>query len=368
MKMFKTRQILTALLLGMGAFSLTGCVQNAQPISPLGLTLSDSISAPLGKESGRGQPIENLVVKYAEDYVNDPYLREDVVAFRRWEWQKLYHSLDQKVKQTPDYLNSYRVQAEAYLINKDYRPALSQLDQILRRKPDDLHALAVSILAAKTLEDETQVKQRLNALEKRSPQAAQAMRDFFRFTESILQQSFSDQPQSQLSFDAIAVFGQSPNPDGSPSKGLLQRLEKTKEMAEKYPNAKLVLSGGPVKTHYAESDVMAKWLKENGVNPNRFLLDPIARDTPGNAIGMVKLFKQHNLHTILGIGTQLHIPRATAVLKGYADYVGYPLKIDGVGGGNPPSAEKKHIEALYTYVNVARSMGLFTLSDFQRFQ
>ncbi|OOF66035.1 YdcF family protein [Rodentibacter sp. Ppn85] len=368
MKMFKTRRLFTALLLGMGAFSLSGCVQNTQDISPLGFTLSNVIEAPKGKETGRGEAIEHLVVKYAQDYENDPYLRDDVKAFRHWEWQKLYRSLDQKVKEKPDYLNTYRLQAEAYLINKDYRQALSQLDQILRRKPDDLHALAVSILAAKTLEDETQVKQRLNALEKRSPQAAQAMQDIFRFTENILQQPFSDQPQSQLSFDAIAVFGQSPNPDGSPSKGLLQRLEKTKEMAAKYPNAKLVLSGGPVKTPYAESDVMAKWLKENGVNPNRFLLDPIARDTPGNAIGMVKLFKQHNLHTVLGVGTQLHIPRATAVLKGYADYVGYPIKIDGVGGGNPPSTEKKQIEALYTYVNVARSMGLFTLSDFQRFQ
>lgn len=371
MKLNKHR-LVSVLLLAIPTFTLsaqaTQVVTSQTQQHPLGFTLSDKLPSPKGKETGRGQPIEDLVVKYAADYENDPYLKEQVVQFRRWEWQDLYRTLDEKAHTRPNYLNTYRIQAEAYLINKDYKEALSQLDQILRQNPQDLQALAVSVLAARVLEDDTQIQARLVALQKRAPQAAQAVGSFLKFTDDVLAHPFSGEPSQNLDFDAIAVFGQSPNADGTPSKGLLARLEKTKEMAEKYPKAKLILSGGPVKTKFAESDVMAKWLIKQGINQDRLLLDPVARDTPGNAIGMVELFKQHNLHRILGVGTLQHIPRATAVLKGYADYVGYPIEIDGVGGGNPPSPAAKQIEALYTYVNVARSMGLFTLGDFKRFE
>lgn len=330
--------------------------------------LSGILPAPEGKEAGRGRPIEDLVVRYGADYEDDPYLRDQVVQFRRWEWKDLYVELDEKAGERPDYLSTYRLQVEAYLINKNYREALSQLDQILRRDPGDLHALGVSILAAKTLGDEVEVQRRLVALEKRSPEAARAVAYFLEFTEDVLNHPFGAVPTQSLEFDAIAVFGQSPNSDGTPSKGLLDRLEKAKEMALRYPRAKIVLSGGPVRTPYAESDVMAKWLIENGVDEDRLLLDPAARDTPGNAIGMVELFKRYKLTRILGVGTQLHIPRATAVLKGYGEYVGYPMQVDGVGGGDPPRDDKKRAEVLYTYVNVARVMGLFTLGDFKRFE
>lgn len=46
---------------------------------------------------------------------------------------------------------------------------------------------------------------------------------------------------------------------------MLDRLQKTKEMAQKFPQAKIIVSGGAVKTEFAEADVMAKWLSENGI-------------------------------------------------------------------------------------------------------
>lgn len=98
---------------------------------------------------------------------------------------------------------------------------------------------------------------------------------------------------------------------------------------------------------------------------DRLLLDPVARDTPGNAVGIIKLMQTYNGKKVLGIGTLQHIPRATAVLKGYAQHIGYPIEMDSVGGGKPATPGKAKIEALYTYVNVARSMGLFELGDFK---
>ncbi|EPZ00038.1 autotransporter domain-containing protein [Mannheimia haemolytica] len=327
--------------------------------------LANPLPAPIAKADGRGEAIENLVVKYASDYLNDIYLKEDVIRFRRWQWQDLYTSLDLKTKQKPDYLNTYRLQAEAYFINKQYQEALSQLDQILRRNPNDVHAMAMSVVASRVLENPNTEAERLLALYQISPSIAQKVQQYLHFTDTMLAASYGSEPQTTMIPDTIVVFGQSPNPDGTPSKGLLQRLEKTKEMAAKFPNAKIILSGGPVRYIYAEADVMKKWLIENGVDESRLLLDDVARDTPGNAVGIIDFMKEYGGRKVLGIGTILHLPRAMSVLKSYADSIGYELEIDSAGGGSPPNEKNKKGEALYTFVNVARAMGLFTLGDFE---
>lgn len=327
--------------------------------------LAKVLPAPKGKEDGRGVPIEHLVIQYAPDYIDDPYLKEDVLNFRRWHWQAMYASLDRKVKEKPTYLNTYRLQAEAYFVNKEYREALSQLDQILRQNPRDVHALAMSVLAARVLEDREQENARFVALRQLDQNVAQRMADFLAFTEQTLAANYSNEPQTAMIPDTIAVFGSTPNKDGTPSPLLLDRLQKTREMAQKFPQAKIIVSGGAVKTEFAEAEVMAKWLSENGIEKDRILLDPVARDTPGNAIGIINIMRTYNGKKVLGIGTLQHIPRATAVLKGYARHIGYLIEMDSVGGGKPATPEKAKIEAVYTYVNVARAMGLFELGDFK---
>lgn len=69
---------------------------------------------------------------------------------------------------------------------------------------------------------------------------------------------------------------------------MLNRLEHGLEMAEKYPDAKIILSGGDVRTEYTEASVMKNWLLEQGVDESRIILDEAARDTYGNAIGTLK--------------------------------------------------------------------------------
>ena len=139
-------------------------------------------------------------------------------------------------------------------------------------------------------------------------------------------------------------------------------------MAEKYPDAKIVLSGGPVKTEYAEADVMAKWLKENGISEDRLLLDDQARDTPGNAMGMVELFKTINAHKILCVGTIMHCPRAMTVLLVYGKAIGYEMQLDAVGGGDQPTNTQKNTERLYTYVNALRAGYFYTKEDFNDYK
>lgn len=335
----------------------------------LGYDFYEDLPMPEAKENGRGEPLLPLISDYGNSYIEDPLLKEDVLRFRRWDWNELYSSLDRKVQENPEHLDTYRLQAEIYLVNKKYREAFSQIDKVLRRDPSDIHALSLSVLAAKVTGEKEQVKNRLAVLKHVSRDAYDSVLKVLRDADAhnATKINYGSDQLTDMVPDAIAVFGQSPNSDGTPSPALLSRLEKTKEMAERYPDIPIVLSGGPVRYEYAEADVMAKWLKSQGIDEKRFILDDIARDTPGNAIGMVKAFEAVGARKILAIGTILHLPRAVTVLKVYADTVGYDLVIDSAGGGKEPSASKKEIERLYTYVNALRAGYLYTKEDFEKF-
>ena len=139
---------------------------------------------PEPKADGRGEPLERLVPGYAADFENDAYLKNDVTSFRRWEWTKLYNSLNKKNQEQPNNLNIYRVQIEAYLINQQYREALSQADQILRRAPTDLHALASSVLAARILNMKTLEEERMGALKGISALAANDLQKVLNLVEA----------------------------------------------------------------------------------------------------------------------------------------------------------------------------------------
>lgn len=334
----------------------------------LTIQYSPLLPAPIPKADGRGAAIEHLQPEYAKSYENDPYLQDLVINYRSWEWNEMYAELDQKAKENPDHLNTYRLQADAYLVNSEFPQALSQLDQVLQRNPDDIQALAVTSMIQRFEGNKEDENARLKTLQRVSPQAAKDMKDFFIFAEKNMYADYGNEPQTDMVPDAIAVFGQSPKADGTPSSGMLTRLTKAKEMADRFPNAKIVLSGGAVKTPYAEADVMRDWLIGQGIEPNRILLDDQARDTYGNAMGMVSIFEQYDLHNILAVGTVQHLPRAVTTLKAYANRVGYPITVDSAGGGAKPEPSSQVNERKYTYITAARAAGLYELDNFSKYE
>ncbi len=330
------------------------------------LTLTEEMSMPIPNKAGRGEPMEDLVPMYAEEFADDPVLKEAVLQFRRWDWPAMYRNLDDIVDENPEYLDAYRLQAEAYMINKNYKAALAQLDRVLERDPRDVHALGVTTVLMRILGDEAGEAERMDALEMVCADAAKDIRGLLEKTELLLSASYGDEPQTDLIPDVIAVFGQTPKANGKPSSGLLSRLEKALEMAERFPDAKLILSGGDVKTEFTEAAVMKEWLLEQGIEETRLLLDEDARDTYGNAIGIISLCEEINAHKVLVVGTMLHLPRAVTTLSLHAEHVGYALEVDWAGGGETNAANEE--ERLYTYVNAARAAGLFAHADYSHYQ
>ena len=330
------------------------------------LTLTEEMSMPIPNKAGRGEPMEDLIPMYAEEYAEDPVLKEAVLQFRRWDWPAMYKNLDDIVTENPEYLDAYRLQAEAYMINKNYQAALAQLDRVLERDLGDVHALGVTAILMRILGDKTGEEVRMDALEMVCVDAANDVRSLLEKTELLLNASYDDEPQTDMVPDAIAVFGQTPKANGKPSSGLLSRLEKALEMAERFPDAKLILSGGDVKTEFTEAAVMKEWLMEQGIEETRMLLDEDARDTYGNAIGIITLCEEIDAHKVMVVGTMLHLPRAVTTLSLYAERVGFEIEVDSAGGGETEAANEG--ERLYTYVNAARAAGLFAQSDYSRYQ
>lgn len=346
---------------GNGAEPVAAVQETTGPV----LSLNEPLPMPIPPQQGRGEPMEHLVPMYGADYAADPVFQNAVTAFRRWQWNVVYRELDTIVTEDPDNLDGYRFQAEVYMIGSKYEAALGQIDQILRRDPRDIHALAVSAILYRILENEAGEQERLAALEAVSPEAAAAVATMLTEVENLWNAPYDSQPQTDMVPDAIVVFGQTPKSNGTPSGGLLHRLEKALELALRFPEAAIIVSGGDVKTEYTEASVMKTWLVEQGIPEERIYMDELARDTYGNAVGSLELLQELDAHKAIVAVTRLHQPRATTTMTLYAKYQGYALEVDSAGSGD--TQVKDEGERLYTYVNGARAAGLFTKGDYQKF-
>ena len=85
----------------------------------------------------------------------------------------------------------------------------------------------------------------------------------------------------------MIVLGFQLNPDGSMKDELIERLTVAKASAEKYPNSLVVCTGGGTAAENpdaTEAGEMAKWLIENGVDPQRVIVEDQSLTTAQNAI------------------------------------------------------------------------------------
>ncbi|MCR5844009.1 MAG: YdcF family protein, partial [Oscillospiraceae bacterium] len=119
------------------------------------------------------------------------------------------------------------------------------------------------------------------------------------------------------------------NPDGSMREELIERLKVLKSCAEKYPNARIVCTGGGTakdRPEATEAGEMAEWLRENGVDSARILVEDRSQTTAQNAIFTLDLLaKQAPQVTKLAIvSSDYHIATGTllfgaeAILRGDA--------------------------------------------------
>ena len=100
--------------------------------------------------------------------------------------------------------------------------------------------------------------------------------------EGVLQDGLPDTDEL-----CIVALGFQLNPDGTMRDELIERLRVVANSAEKYPDALIVCTGGGTAAENAaatEAGAMAEWLAENGVAPERIIVEDRSLTTAQNAI------------------------------------------------------------------------------------
>ena len=113
----------------------------------------------------------------------------------------------------------------------------------------------------------------------------------------------------------LVVLGFQLNPDGSMRSELVERLKVALASANKYPNALVVCTGGGTASQEpsaTEAGRMADWLVENGIAPERIIIEDRSLTTAQNAIFTFDLLAQYpQVRQIAIISSDYHIETGT---------------------------------------------------------
>lgn len=122
----------------------------------------------------------------------------------------------------------------------------------------------------------------------------------------------------------IVTLGYALNSDGSMQQELYDRLEVTLSSALKYPNAFVAVTGGPTarSADTTEAEAMAAWLIQNGISPDRLILETKSLSTTYNAVNTYAAFVHSypEIKSIAVISSDYHVPWGCAMFQCVCDY------------------------------------------------
>jgi len=164
------------------------------------------------------------------------------------------------------------------------------------------------------------------------------------------------------------------------------RVATAKLLADRYPNAQILATGGALNTEKAEGDLIVE--KMPGYE-DRIFVDRLARDTIGNSIAIADFMTANYTENLFVVSSTFHVVRGASALRGVLMSRNMSPNIYLVGAGNHvqttfvTGTEKtkenqewidtayggggrfKAIEIPMTYRDYARGANLFTYCDFQ---
>jgi len=114
----------------------------------------------------------------------------------------------------------------------------------------------------------------------------------------------------------LVALGFQLKPDGTMKDELLERLNVLLACAQKYPNALIVCTGGGTASENpdaSEAGKMAEWLKEQGVDENRIIVEDKSLTTAQNAIYTYDILREKypQVNQLAIISSDYHIATGT---------------------------------------------------------
>ncbi|MBG2838187.1 MULTISPECIES: ElyC/SanA/YdcF family protein [Proteus] len=229
--------------------------------------------------------------------------------------------LQQAYKLEPYRLDLLFSTASAYIYNNDVPRAITIYKQILEAAPDDIDALIYVTSWTRFEGQDKESEAYFAKLKSLNPAKADELKRFFAEIDRVSKMPLSDKlTQTDLAKlnktkdnNAIVTLGYALNPDGTMNKILIERLNKTLEVAKQLPEAMIVVTGGVPKAHQTEGKLMADWLVKNGIAPERIFQENYARTTVENALFSRYALTKHRIKTAVIISSGSHVRRADAI-------------------------------------------------------
>lgn len=133
-----------------------------------------------------------------------------------------------------------------------------------------------------------------------------------------------------MPIDAAIVLGAALNPDGSPGPALRRRVAAGAALVRAGRAPRLVLSGGAVRHHRSEAEVMHALALRHGVPPEALVLEPDSRNTLENARNCRRILAANGWRRVAVVTDGYHLPRALYVFRRLG------MDAEGVAAARPP--------------------------------
>lgn len=164
-----------------------------------------------------------------------------------------------------------------------------------------------------------QIHRQLELMSLSDPVQAEAwekIMDIWQYVDQDLELCYDVLPDGLPQDDslAIVIMGFALNSDGSIRPELEKRLQVGLACAEKYPNATIILTGGPTAwdEFTTEAGQMAKWLLEHGLDDDRLIIENRSLSTAHNALYVYDILTRDHpeIESLAVVTSNYHIPRS----------------------------------------------------------
>ena len=189
---------------------------------------------------------------------------------------------------------------------------------------------------------ETDILRTLDAMAQVDPVQAEAwtqIMDYWSYINTEMQVNIGTVPEGlpEDNSVAIVILGFALNSDGTMKDELVGRLQTGLAIAEAYPNAYVVVTGGGTakeNPNVTEGGLMGAWLLEQGLSEDRLIIENKAPNTVGNAENTYKILAEQypQVDSFVMVTSDYHVPRgcilfySKCLLAAYASG-GEPLKL-----------------------------------------
>jgi vancomycin permeability regulator SanA len=137
---------------------------------------------------------------------------------------------------------------------------------------------------------------------------------------------------AQAADHALVVLGAAVQQDGRPGAALQRRLDLALALAQRDPEAIVIVTGGAVASEHAEAPTMAQWLTDRGIPRSRIVVESAARHTGENADFTVPLLKAAGVKRATVVTDQSHLLRGLFHTRAALRTVGLgDVVVDGAG-------------------------------------